>query len=391
MGRVTYLDHAATTPVDERVIDAMLPYLREHWANPSSLYSLGRSARRALDESRDTVADVLGCRPNEVLFTSGGSESDNLAIKGVAFARRSDGDHIVTTRIEHHAVLHTCEWLQRHFGFRVTYVDVDRNGTIDLEQYERAVGPGTILVSVMLANNEIGTIQPVAELARIARRHGARFHTDAVQAAGALDVGVDALGVDLMSLTAHKIYGPKGVGVLYVRRGTTLLPQTQGGGQERGMRAGTESVAQVVAMAEALRLAYEERERRNAHAARLRDRLVEGILAKVAGAQLTGHPTERLPNNASFVFEGTDGESILLDLDEHDVCASSGSACTSGTLEVSHVLKALGLPLELARGSLRLTTGQSATDEDVERVVALMPGVVERVRAVMPALVGARE
>jgi cysteine desulfurase len=390
MGRVRYLDHAATTHVDERVVEAMLPYFREHWGNPSSLYSLGRAARRALDESRDTIAGVLGCRPNEVLFTSGGSESDNLAIKGVAFARRSEGTHIVTTRVEHHAVLHTCEWLERQFGFRVTYVDVDRDGMIDLEGYERAVASGAILASVMLANNEIGTIQPVAQLARIAHQHGAVFHTDAVQAAGAVDIKVDTLGVDLLSLTAHKLYGPKGVGVLYVRRGTPLIPQTQGGGQERGMRAGTENVALAVGMAEALRLAYEEQTSRNAHARRLRDRLVDGILAGVRGAQLTGHSTERLPNNASFVFEDTDGESILLSLDEHGICASSGSACTSGTLEVSHVLKGLGLPIELARGSVRLSTGLATTDEDVERVVALMPEVVERVRAVMPTLAGAR-
>jgi cysteine desulfurase len=391
MSRVIYLDHAATTPVDERVIEAMLPYFRERWGNPSSVYSVGRTARRALDESRDTVAGVLGCRPNEVLFTSGGSESDNLAVKGVAFARRSDGDHNVPSRVEHHAVLHACEWLERHFGFRVTYVDVDRHGLVDLEQYERAVGPGTILVSIMLANNEIGTIQPVAELARIARQRGAIFHTDAVQAAGSLEIDVDSLGADLLSMSAHKFYGPKGVGILCVRRGTPLLPQVQGGGQERGIRAGTESVASIVGCTEALRLAREELAERNAHARALRDRLVEGILETVPGAELTGHPTDRLPNNASFVFQDTDGESILLNLDEHDICASSGSACTSGTLEVSHVLKALGLPIGLARGSLRLTTGSATVSDDVDRVLAVMPRVIERVRAVMPTLLGTPE
>src|SRR5436190_15562165 len=294
MARLTYLDHAATTPLDERVLEAMLPYLRERWGNPSSLYSHGRVARRALDESRDTVAQVLRCRPSEVLFTSGGTESDNLALKGVAAARRQDGDHIVTTRIEHHAALRTCEWLERKGGFRVTYVGVDADGVVDLEELERAVGPGTILVSVMLANNEVGTIQPVAEAAAIAKRHGATFHTDAVQAAGALEINPATLGVDLLSLSGHKIYGPKGVGVLYVRRGTPLQADAHGGGQERGLRAGTENVAAIVVMAEALRYADDEREVRNAHDARLRDRLIQGILGSIDGARLTGHPTQRL-------------------------------------------------------------------------------------------------
>ena len=391
MARLTYLDHAATTPLDERVLEAMLPYLRERWGNPSSLYSHGRVARRALDESRDTVAQVLNCRPSEVLFTSGGTESDNLAIKGVAFARRSDGDHIVTTRVEHHAALRTCEWLEKRGGFRVSYVGVDRDGVVDLEDLERTVGPGTILVSVMLANNEVGTIQPVAEAAAIAHRHGATFHTDAVQAAGALEIDPNALGVDLLSLSGHKIYGPKGVGVLYARRGTPLLADAHGGGQERGLRAGTENVAAIVGMADALRYAEEERSSRNLHDAALRDRLIAGILESVPGASLTGHPTRRLPNNASFVFEDTDGESILMDLDQHEICASSGSACTSGTLEVSHVLTALGLSDDLARGSVRLTTGRATSEDDVERILAVMPDVVARVRSIMPMLVGSRD
>lgn len=391
MARLTYLDHAATTPLDARVLEAMLPYLRDRWGNPSSLYSHGRVARRALDESRDTVAQVLNCRPSEVLFTSGGTESDNLAIKGVAYARRGDGDHIVTTKVEHHAVLHTCEWLERRAGFRVTYVGVDEHGVVDLEALERAVGPGTILVSVMLANNEVGTLQPVAQAAEIAHRHRATFHTDAVQAAGALDLDPGELGVDLLSLSGHKIYGPKGAGVLYVRRGTPLLADEHGGGQERGLRAGTENVAAIVGMAEALRLAQGERDERIAHDARLRDRLIAGLLEGVPGAHLTGHPTDRLPNSASFVFEGTDGESILMDLDQHDISASSGSACTSGTLEVSHVLLALGLPPELARGSVRLTTGRDTSDDDVDKLLQVMPDVVARVRSIMPMLAGARE
>ncbi len=391
MYRVSYLDHAATTPVDERVVEAMQPYFREQWGNPSSLYALGRAARRALDESRDLVASVLCCRTNEVLFTSGGSESNNLAIKGTAFARRQERNRIVTTTVEHHAVLHTVEWLAQHFGFDVAYVEVDQYGVVDLEAYERALTPSTSLVSVMLANNEVGTIQPIPLLAKIARDRGAIFHCDAVQAAPWLDLDVESLGVDLLSLSGHKIYGPKGVGALYVRRGTPLLPQTHGGGQERGIRAGTENVPSVVGFAEALRVVRDEREPRVSQARRLRDRLIHGILARVPGARLTGHPTTRLPNSASFVFSDTDGESILLNLDQHNICASSGSACTSGTLEVSHVLTALGLPVELARGSLRLTTGQACDDADVDRVLACMPDVIERVRAVMPMLLGARD
>jgi cysteine desulfurase len=388
---LTYLDHAATTPLDERVLEAMLPYLRERWGNPSSLYSHGRVARRALDESRDTVAQVLSCRPSEVLFTSGGTESDNLAVKGVAFARRFEGNHLVTTRIEHHAVLHTFEWLERRAGFEVSYVGVDEYGTVDLAELERVVRPGTTLVSMMMANNEVGTIQPVAEAAAIAHRVGATFHTDAIQAAGALEIDMAALGVDLLSLSGHKIYGPKGVGALYVRRGTPLLADAHGGGQERGLRAGTENVAGIVGMAEALRLAHDERVSRNEHDARLRDRLIHGLLGSISGARLTGHPTNRLPNSASFVFEDTDGESILMDLDQHDICASSGSACTSGTLEVSHVLTALGLPDQLARGSVRLTTGRAADDDGVERLIGVLPGVVARVRSIMPMLLGGRE
>jgi cysteine desulfurase len=377
----------------------MLPYLRERWGNPSSLYSHGRVARRALDESRETVAQVLNCRPSEVLFTSGGTESDNLAIKGAAFARRLDataggkqgGNHIVTTKVEHHAPLRTCQWLERRADFRVSYVGVDKHGVVDLDELASVVSPDTILVSVMLANNEVGTIQPVKEAAEIAHRHGATFHTDAVQAAGALELDPNALGVDLLSLSGHKIYGPKGVGVLYVRRGTPLLADAHGGGQERGLRAGTENVAAIVGMAEALRLAEEERPERNLHDAALRDRLITGILSTVPGASLTGHPTQRLPNSASFVFEETDGESILMDLDQYDICASSGSACTSGTLEVSHVLTALGLSDELARGSVRLTTGRATGEDDVERLLAVMPDVVARVRSIMPILTGSRE
>lgn len=392
MTDLVYLDHAATTPVDPRVVEAMLPYFTHRWGNPSSVYSLGRDAKRALDDARDSLSEVLGCRPNELIFTSCGTESDNLAIKGVAFARAHRGKHLITSKIEHHAVLHTCEWLEKHFGFEVTYLGVDRYGLVDPAELEAAIRPDTTLVSIMYANNEVGTIQPLAELTRVVKgkRQDIVFHTDAVQAGGLLDLDVNRLGVDLLALSGHKFYAPKGVGLLYVRRGTPLLPQQQGGGQERGQRAGTENVPYVVGMATALRLAHEEREARVEHARRLRDRLIEGVLARVPRGQLTGHPTQRLPNNASFVFEGADGESILLNLDQHGIAASSGSACTSGSLEISHVLRALKIPPEVAQGSLRLTTGTRTTDADVDRVLAVLPSVVERVRSLAPALAGRR-
>jgi cysteine desulfurase len=388
MSRAIYLDHAATTYTDPRVVEAMLPYFTEQAGNPSSVYSWGRSARRAMDRARDTLAEILACKPNELIFTSCGSESSNLAIKGVAFARQAEGKHLITSKIEHHAVLHTCEWLERHFGFEVTYLDVDQHGLVDLGQLERSLRPDTTLVSIMLANNEIGTIQPAAEIAALLRPRGILFHTDAVQAGGQLGLEVDRLGVDLLSLSGHKFYAPKGVGLLYVRRGTPLLPQLQGGGQERGQRAGTENVPYIVGLGAAAALAYGELESRNQHYGRLRDRLLEGITTRISGVQLTGHPTQRLANSASLVFEGADGESILLNLDQEGIFASSGSACTAGSLEISHVLKALGLPLELAAGSLRLTTGLKTTEQEIDTVLGVLPGVIERVRNV--ALAGVR-
>ena len=382
MARQIYLDHAATTHTDPRVVDAMLPFFTDQWGNPSSIYDPGRVARRAIDHSRDVMARILNCRPNEILFTSCGSESDNLAIKGVAFARQAEGRHIVTVKTEHYAVLHTCEWLERHFGFEITYLDVDRHGLVDLNDLDRAIRSDTTLVSIMYANNEIGTIQPLEEISRLLKGRGVVFHTDAVQAGGALDLDVDKLGIDLLSLSGHKLYAPKGVGLLYVRRGTPLLPQLQGGGQERGQRAGTENVAYIVGFARAAELAYGELTIRNERFGRLRDRLVEGVLQRIASAHLTGHPTQRLPNSASFVFELADGESILLNLDQDGIFASSGSACTAGSLEVSHVLKALGFPLEVAAGSLRLTTGLNTTDAEIDAVLDRLPSIVERVRTV---------
>jgi cysteine desulfurase len=392
MPQPLYLDNAATTPVDPRVVEAMRPYWLEEWGNPSSVYGVGRRARRAIDGARDRIAQVLNCRANEVVFTSCGSESDNLAIIGGALAQAEQRGwrHIVTSRIEHHAVLHACEWLEQHLGFEVTYLEVEQSGRVEPAAVVEAMRPDTALVSIMYANNEIGTVEPIAHIARAikATNPGTLFHTDAVQAGGLLPLDVQDLGIDLLALSGHKFYAPKGVGLLYVRRGTPLVHLLTGGGQERGVRAGTENVAYVVGMALALELAYAELDGRIAHVSRLRDRLIEGVQARVEGVRLTGHPTERMPNNASFTISGADGESLLLNLDQEGICASSGAACTSGTLEISHVLRALRLPEEEARGSLRLTTGIRSTDADVERLLDVLPAIVERVREVTPSLVG---
>jgi cysteine desulfurase len=386
-----YLDNAATTPVDPRVVEAMRPYWLEDWGNPSSVYGVGRRARRALDDARDRIAQVLNCRANEIIFTSCGSESDNLAIRGGALAQSElhGWKHIVTSRIEHHAVLHACEWLEQHLGFEVTYVEVDDHGGVDPRSVVEAMRPDTGLVAIMYANNEIGTVEPVAQIAGAvkATNPSALFLSDAVQAGGLLPLDVQDMGVDLLALSGHKFYAPKGVGLLYVRRGTPLVHQLSGGGQERGVRAGTENVAYIVGMATALELAYAELDTRVAHVSRLRDRLIAGVQSSVDGVRLTGHPTQRMPNNASFTISGADGESLLLNLDQDGIAASSGAACTSGTLEISHVLRALRLPDEDARGSLRLTTGVRSTDADIDRLLEVLPGIVERVREVSPSLV----
>ncbi|GAC1313178.1 MAG: cysteine desulfurase family protein [Chloroflexota bacterium] len=392
MGDTVYLDNAATTPVDPRVFEAMRPYWLDDWGNPSSIYGIGRRARRAVDDARDRVARVLNCRANEIIFTSCGSESDNLAIRGAAQAQRerSGRSHIVTSAIEHHAVVHACQWLERHGGFDVTYLDVTGDGLVNPAAVAEAVRDDTAVVSIMYANNEIGTIQPIAEIAQAvkARHPHVLVHTDAVQAGGLLPMDVEALGVDMLALSGHKMYAPKGVGCLYVRRGTPLVHQLSGGGQERGLRAGTENVAYIVGFAVALELAYAESAERTAHVQRLRNRIVDGVTTRIAGARLTGHPTDRMPNSASFTIADADGESLLLNLDQEGICASSGAACTSGTLEISHVLRALHLPDHEARGSLRLTTGMRTTDADVDRLLAALPPIVERVRAVTPSLVG---
>lgn len=384
--RTIYLDHAATTAVDPRVVEAMLPYFTKHYGNASSIYSLGREAHKAMDEARRTVADILGCKPEEVIFTSCGSESDNLALRGVSLAQREagKGHHIITSPIEHHAIGHTCEQLEKHFGFEVTYVPVDEHGVVDPDEVGRAVRDDTVLISIMYANNEVGTIEPVTEIGEIARGKGIPFHTDAVQAGGTLDLSVDKLNVDLLSLSAHKFYGPKGVGVLYVRNGTPLLPIQTGGGHERNWRAGTENVPYIVGLATALRLAYDQVESNNQRIAALRDRLIDEITAEIPDAQLTGHPAHRLPNNASFVFKYIEGEAILLNLDLAGICASSGSACTTGEAEPSFVLTAMGVPPDIAHGSLRLTAGRENTDADVDYVMSVLPGIVEKLRMMSP-------
>jgi cysteine desulfurase len=374
-----YVDHAATTPLRAEVLDAMLPYLRDEWGNPSSLHAPGKRAARAVQRARQTVAEHLNCAPEEVVFTASGSEGANLAIKGTAMAAR-DRRHIVTSRIEHHATLDTCRWLATHLGFELTEVDVDQHGTIDLDQLDRVVTRQTAIVSIGYANNEVGTVQPIAEVARIAHDRGALVHSDAVQAAGALDINVETLGVDFLSLAAHKFYGPKGVGVVFARQGARLIPQTQGGGQERGRRSGTENVAGVVGLAEALELAQTERRATNDRLWSLASRLLTELPTRVAGCHVTGHPTRRLPSHTSFAFDDVEVASVLLGLDKRDIWASSGSACTSRSSEPSHVLVAMGVPRRAVFGALRVTFGHANAPEDVDTLLDVVPALVAAAR-----------
>ena len=389
---IVYMDHAATTGLRREALDAMVPYLTESYGNPSSIYTLAQEARKALEDSREVVGKALNARRSEIVFTSGGTESDNLALKGGAYARLREGNHLITTAIEHHAVLHTCEQLEG-LGFEVSYVPVDRDGLVDPSEVVAAMTDRTTLVSVMLANNEIGTIQPVAEIAAAAKAEASRrgrtvtVHTDAVQAAGFLDLDTKALGVDMLSLSAHKFYGPKGVGALYVKRRTPFEAQQMGGGQERERRSGTENVPGIVGMAEALRLASIEREEYAAHCARLRDLISAGILERVEGTRLNGHPTQRVPNNVNVSFDGIEAEPVLLGLDFAGIMASSGSACSSASLEPSHVLLAIGLSPQTAQGSLRITVGRENTQEEAEGLLEVLPDLVRRLRG-MPSLAG---
>jgi len=376
-----YVDHAATTPVRPEVLAAMLPYYGEEWGNPSSVYGPGRRAAQAIARARDTLADIFDCAREEIIFTGSGSEGANLAIKGVAEAGATVGKrHLITSRVEHHAVMDTGRWLARYQGFELTEIDVDEYGRIDLDQLERSITDHTALVSIMYANNEVGTIQPIEDVVRIAHDRGVPVHTDAVQAAGHLPLDVEALGVDLMSIAAHKFYGPKGVGALYVRSGTRLLPQTQGGGQERGRRSGTENVAGIVGMAEALGLAQDERPVTGPRLSALSTRLLTELPRRIDGCRITGHPTNRLPGHASFIFEGIEVQSVLLGLDKQDIWASSGSACTSASSEPSHVLLAMGMPREWIFGALRCTFGASNTPADVDALLEVIPTLVTGAR-----------
>jgi len=380
--RHVYLDHAATTPADPRVLEAMLPYFRESFGNPSSIHRWGQAAEAAVEDARRSVARVLGCSPEEIVFTSCGSESDNLALRGAALAARElrQATHLLTTPVEHPAVLRTARHLAEHAGFELEMIPVDGDGRVDPKTLESRLRSGTALVSVIYANNEIGTINPIRELAAVCRARGIPFHTDAVQAASQLEVEVGELGVDLMSIGAHKFYGPKGVGALYFRQGTRLVPAQTGGSQEHGLRAGTHNVPLIVGMAEALRLTDLERETQAEHFRMLRDRLIAGVLEGIPGARLTGHRTERLPNHASFVFRGLDGNALVAALDIAGYGCSSGSACKTGSPEPSEVLTAVGLPREWALGSLRVTVGRRTTITDIDGLLEALPGIVARLR-----------
>lgn len=381
MNRV-YMDNAATTPVSPAVLEKMLPYFSECYGNANSIHSTGLDARKALNAARKKVAAALNCNPEEVYFTSGGSESDNWALKGVAFANRKKGNHIITSAIEHHAILHTCEWLEKQ-GFEITYVPVDADGLVNPADVEAAITDKTILISIMAANNEIGTIEPIEEIAKIAHAHHVLFHTDAVQAIGAIPVDVRAIGCDLLSLSGHKFHGPKGVGALYIKQGTRIDNLIHGGAQERGRRASTENVAGIVGMAEAIELATANIPEKAARISALRDQLIDGLTA-LPYVRLNGHRTKCLPGNVNVSVRFIEGESLLLRLDLAGVAASSGSACTSGSLDPSHVLLAIGLPHEIAHGSLRLSLSDTTTQEEVDYVLSVLPGIIEYLRDMSP-------
>jgi len=376
--RQVYFDHSATTPTDPRVLEAMLPYFSDVYGNGSSAHRFGRNAERAIDHARESIARIFNCQPEEVVFTSGGTESDNLALRGAAWARQREGKHLLTTPIEHSAILRTSADLVEIMGFERTLLPVDSVGMVDVEDFASAVRPDTTVASVMYVNNEVGTIEPIPQLAAQARERGVIFHTDAVQAAGQLTLDVQALGVDLMSISAHKFYGPKGVGALYVRNGIELVASQSGGSHENYRRGGTYNTPGIVGMAKALQLAYEEHNERLAHYQNLRDQLIDGVLSRVSGAQLTGHPEQRLASHASFVIDGIDANMLVIHLDLKGVAASSASACKTGNPEPSGVLLAMGYPHDLALGSLRMTVGQQTTPEDVEYAVETLAQTVEK-------------
>lgn len=382
MNRV-YFDHSATTQVDGSVAKLMLEYMTEKYGNPSSVHSFGREARKAVEEAREKVANLIGAKPEEIFFTSGGTEGDNLAIKGVAYANKHKGNHIITTAIEHHAVLHTCEYLEKN-GFSVTYLPVDEYGMVQVEDLKKALTDKTILVSVMFANNEVGTIQPIKEIGQICRERGIYFHTDAVQAVGNYPVNVNDCNVDLLTLSGHKFHGPKGIGALYIKKGVRIEAIQHGGGHERNMRAGTENVPGIVGLGRAAEIAQQEMDSKITRVTALRDRLIKGVMEKIPHVKLNGHPTKRLPGNANFSFLYVEGESLLLNLDMKGIAASSGSACTSGSLEPSHVLMAMGIAPEVAHGSLRLTLGRENTEAEIDYCLSVLPEIVQRLRSMSP-------
>ena len=379
-----YLDNAATTKTAPEVVEAMLPYFSEYYGNPSSIYELAGASKKAITEGREKIADVLGAKANEIYFTAGGSEADNWALKASFEAYKDKGNHIITTKIEHHAILHTCEYLAKERGANITYLDVDENGVVDLEQLQRAITPQTILISVMFANNEIGTIQPIKEIGQIAREHGILFHTDAVQAFGQVPINVDEYNIDMLSSSGHKINGPKGIGFLYIRKGVKIRSFVHGGAQERKRRAGTENVPGIVGYGVAAKRAADTMAERTAREIELRDYLIGRITTEVPYCRLNGDPIKRLPNNVNISFQFIEGESLLIMLDMDGICASSGSACTSGSLDPSHVLLAIGLPHEIAHGSLRLTLSEETTKEEIDFVVERIKKIVEHLRNMSP-------
>ena len=383
MKKTIYLDNAATTKTRPEVVEAMLPYFTEYYGNPSSVYEFATPSKKAIAEARETIAKSLGAKTNEIYFTAGGSESDNWAIKATAEAYESKGKHIITSKIEHHAVLHTCEYLEKR-GFEITYLDVDENGTVKLDELKKAIRPDTILISIMFANNEIGTIQPIKEIGEIAKEHGIIFHTDAVQAYAHVPINVDEYHIDMLSVSGHKFNGPKGIGFLYIRTGLKLRSFIHGGSQERKRRGGTENVPGIVGMGKAVEIAMANLAERTAYEVELRDYLINRVLSEVPYVRLNGHRTNRLPNNANFAFQFIEGESLLIKLDMEGICGSSGSACTSGSLDPSHVLLAIGLPHEIAHGSLRLTLSEETTKEDIDFTVDNIKNIVSFLRSMSP-------
>ena len=383
MKKTIYLDNAATTKTRPEVVEAMLPYFTEYYGNPSSVYEFATPSKKAIAEARETIAKSLGAQTNEIYFAAGGSESDNWAIKATAEAYESKGKHIITSKIEHHAVLHTCEYLEKR-GFEITYLDVDENGTVKLDELKKAIRPDTILISIMFANNEIGTIQPIKEIGEIAKEHGIIFHTDAVQAYAHVPINVDEYHIDMLSVSGHKFNGPKGIGFLYIRTGLKLRSFIHGGSQERKRRGGTENVPGIVGMGKAVEIAMANLAERTAYEVELRDYLINRVLSEVPYVRLNGHRTNRLPNNANFAFQFIEGESLLIMLDMQGICGSSGSACTSGSLDPSHVLLAIGLPHEIAHGSLRLTLSEETTKEDIDFTVDEIKKIVEKLRSMSP-------